>query len=253
MQDRHRVPGPPETIFYIPNFITKAEEARILESIPPNKWIALSHRRLQAWPARLTATNTLIASSSASALPSWLQDPVVSRIQALGVFEGSTHGGVNHCLINEYRPGEGIMPHEDGGAYWPVVATVSLAGSVVLDVTAKIASGHMAGDEGESRKEGVGVEEGGRKEGSWRILQEPRSLLVTCGTAYTETLHGIAEVEEDVELGEGTVANWELLGDREGVLEAGGRNVRETRVSLTFRDVKKVSKLGSKLFGKARS
>ncbi|KAK3670217.1 hypothetical protein LTR78_009872 [Recurvomyces mirabilis] len=253
MQDRHRVPGPPESIFYIPNFITKAEEAKILESIPPNKWIALSHRRLQAWPARLTATNTLITSSSASSLPSWLQDPVVSRIQALGVIQGSTHGDVNHCLINEYLPGQGIMPHEDGGAYWPVVATVSLGASVVLHVTAKIASGHMAEGEGESRKEGEGVEEESRNEGSWRILQEPRSLLVTFGAAYTETLHGIAEVEEDVGLREGTVANWNLLGDREGIVKAGGRNVRGTRVSLTLRDVRKVSKLGGKLFGKGRS
>ena len=37
-------------------------------------------------------------------------------------------------LVNEYLPGQGIMPHEDGGAYWPVVGTVSLGGVVVLDV-----------------------------------------------------------------------------------------------------------------------
>ena len=95
---------------------------------------------------------------------------------------------------------------------------------------------------------------GNEKDGkAWRILQEPRSLLVTCGAAYTDTLHGIAEVKEDVDLDESTVANWGLLADKEKIVQGNGKSMRETRISLTFRDVNKVSKLGSKLFGKART
>lgn len=119
------------------------------------------------------------------------------------------------------------MPHEDGQAYYPMVATVSLGGTLVLDVSEK-------GD-------------GARR---WRVVQEPRSLLVTTDLAYTDTLHGIADVEEDVDLNQETVANWDLLGDRSVIECNGGRNARTTRISLTYRDVKKVSNIGSKLFGK---
>ena len=79
----------------------------------------------------------------------------------------------------------------------------------------------------------------------WRILQEPRSLLVTSGELYSEYLHGIADVEEDVDLGAGTVANWSLLRSSSDFQD--GKNPRGTRTSLTYRDVLKVSKLGGKL------
>ena len=86
-----------------------------------------------------------------------------------------------------------------------------------------------------------------QKQPKWRILQEERSLLVTRGGAYTELLHGIAETDCDERLQE--VVNWDMLADKErfgteGVCERG------TRVSLTFRDVRKVAKVGAKLFGK---
>ena len=137
------------------------------------------------------------------------------------------------------------MPHEDGGAYYPVVATVSLSGSLVLDVTAKPFTG------GEYEDDGDDTTVVPRR--SWRVFQEPRSLLITTGSAYSETLHGIADVTEDVDLYEQTVANWDLLGDRQAIEANGGRVERTTRISLTYRDVKKVSAAGAKLFGKART
>ncbi len=183
--------------------------------------------------------------------------PVVKRIDEVGVFRESPHGTVNHCLIvsslcvistrriltlrqNEYLPGQGIMPHEDGGAYYPTVATVSLGGSIVLDVTEK----PKQQDEGD---QGCVVD---RK--SWRILQEPRSLLITSGAAYTETLHGIAQLHQDVDLRSDTVANWALLGDPECIQHADGQMDRQTRISLTLRDVVKVPKVASKLLGRSR-
>ena len=130
------------------------------------------------------------------------------------------------------------MPHEDGAAYHPVVATVSLRGSLVLDVAEKLSHDQ---------------ETAPRK--SWRIFQEPRSLLVTTGSAYTDTLHGIAEVEADIDLTAAAVANWDLLSDecKEGLAANGGRNGRGTRISLTYRDVLKVSKVGAKIFGKQKT
>lgn len=87
-------------------------------------------------------------------------------------------------------------------------------------------------------------------EPAWRILQEPRSLLITTDSLYTDYLHGIADTGEDVDLNARSVVNWSLLRSPEEF--AGGRNVRATRTSLTYRDVLKVSKVGNKLglFGK---
>ena len=73
-----------------------------------------------------------------------------------------------------------------------------------------------------------------------RILQEPGSLLVTTGKVYTEYLHGIEEVTIDEDLNEETVANWQLLSDAE---QWRGHIERQTRTSLTFRDVLKVAKI----------
>ncbi|KAF1832868.1 alkB, alkylation repair protein 6 [Decorospora gaudefroyi] len=236
-----RIAGLPPDFYYIPNFVSVEEEASILQKIPANRWTHLTHRRLQAIPSTLTKTNTLLAAP----LPTYLVTPVVSRFKDLGIFDQTPHQQPNHVLVNEYRAGEGIMPHEDGDAYAPVVATVSLGAALCLDVLPK------PGDGGEKEKDKENEQDGECDEYKvpMRILQEPRSLLITTGTAYRALMHGIAAIEVDEDLGMDTVANWDLLGDRRAVEEAGGRNVRGTRVSLTYRDVLKVSSAASKVLG----
>ncbi|KAF5609545.1 alkylated DNA repair alkB like 6 [Fusarium pseudoanthophilum] len=228
----------PETAYYIPDFITEQEEQNILDKIssaPKPRWKQLTKRRLQTWPSDLVNNKLLEAP-----LPLWLQDPVISRLLSIpshdsssaNIFERSPHKKPNHVLINEYPPGIGIMPHklsihQDGAAYWPVVATVSLGASLCLNL-------HRSKEDGALDPEPA-----------WRILQEPRSLLITTSELYTDYLHGIADIEEDVDLSVETVANWDLLGSP-GVY-ANGRNIRQTRTSLTYRDVLQVSKVANKL------
>lgn len=77
-----------------------------------------------------------------------------------------------------------------------------------------------------------------------RILQEPRSLLITTDKVYVEHLHGIADITTDKHLDSTSVSNWSLLRSPELVVD--GKIERETRTSLTYRDVIKVSKLGKK-------
>lgn len=72
------------------------------------------------------------------------------------IFAPSPHKGANHVLVNEYEPGQGIMPHQDGPAYWPVVATVSLAAPIILDIYGKDEGGHS------------------ERQPRWSILQEAR-------------------------------------------------------------------------------
>lgn len=118
------------------------------------------------------------------------------------------------------------MPHKDGAAYHPVVCTVSLGSSLCLEIYA--------------------TKEDGTREAvpRFKILQEPRSLLITTDELYTDFLHGIAEVEQEVDLDQSSVANWDLLRSPETFNE--GKFQRSTRTSLTYRDVIKVSKLGVK-------
>lgn len=79
---------------------------------------------------------------------------------------------------------------------------------------------------------------------TWRILQEPGSLLITTEDLYTDYLHGIASISEDLNLDADSIANWSLLGDPSAY--AKGTNLRQTRTSLTYRDVLSVSKIGNK-------
>ncbi|QSZ34935.1 hypothetical protein DSL72_007797 [Monilinia vaccinii-corymbosi] len=224
----------PSRAFYISLFLTEDEEQVLLQKIataPKPRWKQLTHRRLQTWPSDLT-NNTLLDAP----LPKWLIDPVIARLRSLPIsredegrhiFSDSRHGRPNHVLINEYLPNQGIMPHKDGPAYHPVVCTVSLGASLCLDI--------------------YGEKEDGTREEQprWRILQEPRSLLITTDELYTKYYHGISEVEADVNLNSSTVANWELLRSKDGIVD--GRSERNERLSLTYRDVLKVSKLGAKL------
>ena len=191
----------------------------------PSRWTQLSHRRLQTWPSPLSKTNTLLAAP----LTPWLLNPIVPRFHGLEIFTTSPHAQPNHVLINEYKPGEGIMPHEDGAAYHQTVATISLGAPIVLDIYGKTEGGKR------------------REKPSFRVLQEPGSLLVTRGELYTEFLHGIAEVEVDEGLTKEGIVNWALLGRKDW---DGGRNERRTRVSLTYRDVLKVSNLGKRFLGR---
>lgn len=220
-----------------------------VRKIPAQRWTQLSHRRLQAIPSTLTKNNTLLDSP----LPGYLAKPIADRLKALGIFNNTPHQQPNHVLVNEYKAGEGIMPHEDGDAYAPVVATVSLGATLCLDISAKPKSEHGAMDDGKGlQTQKYDDEADGQGEKSilpTRILQEPRSLLITTGAAYRDLMHGIAAIEVDEGLNEESVANWALVGDTVGLEATGGRIVRGTRVSLTYRDVLKVSTAASKVLG----
>ncbi|KAJ2903924.1 hypothetical protein MKZ38_009088 [Zalerion maritima] len=223
----------PSTAYYIPNFISPEEEDALLHKVstaPKPRWKQLTHRRLQTWPSDLV-NNKLIDAP----LPTWLTDPVITRLMSIPVysyddknlFVESPHKQPNHVLINEYPSGIGIMPHKDGAAYHPVVCTVSLGASLCLNIY-------------QSKEDGALD-----PQPAFRILQEPRSLLITTDDLYTEFLHGIADIYEDTNLSETTVANWNLL--RSSWSFKDGTNRRDIRTSLTYRDVIKVSNLGNKL------
>ncbi|KAJ5219116.1 uncharacterized protein N7498_001215 [Penicillium cinerascens] len=237
-----RITSLPSDAFYISDFVSEDEETWLLQKVssaPLPRWTHLSHRRLQTWPSSLTKSNTLLASP----LPSWLVSPVTEpRLKELGIFNDAPHGAPNHVLVNEYNPGQGIMPHEDGAAYYPLVATVSLGAPIVLDIYKK--NSQDANDEGKAGGSASNMADHNRKP-QYRILQERRSLLITRADLYTDYLHGIAETTKDEDLTADTICNWDLL--REKNPYRAGWYQRETRTSLTYRDVLKVAKMGNSL------
>jgi alkylated DNA repair protein alkB family protein 6 len=169
--------------------------------------------------------------------------PIVDlRFGTLGIFNDAPHQAPNHVLVNEYQPGQGIMPHEDGAAYYPLVATVSLGAPIVLDMYHK----HTQGDR-EEDEDGRNVAEipSTNRRPQYRILQERRSLLIMRGKMYTDLLHGIEETTRDEDLGPHSICNWELLRETEPYQS--GWYERKTRTSLTYRDVLHVVKMGNAL------
>jgi len=77
---------------------------------------------------------------------------------------------------------------------------------------------------------------------TFSLFLEPRSLVITTREQYTERAHGIDAVAED-RVGDFELANSGLLGNGASgtaLLVDGGVLQRQTRYSLTCRDVARV-------------
>ncbi|THH33375.1 hypothetical protein EUX98_g863 [Antrodiella citrinella] len=255
----HRVPGS-HIAYYIPNFVSEYEEEHLIRKIlesPHQFWKDLPNRRYLVCTPALDSTDTSergqvegypprTYSSLKTSRPS-SRTYLVTRIRDTGAFQSSPHGAPNHIILNEYKPGQGIMPHEDGPTYHPVVATLSLGSHAVF---------HYYKYKPEEEKgvapsttaifsASTGLGRAIDKEPVMSLLLEPRSLVITTSDLYTSHLHGIDDVREDTfgpEYGP-PMANVELLADAElkEAVQKGGTLERETRYSLTCRDVEKVA------------
>ncbi|EGG01356.1 uncharacterized protein MELLADRAFT_92555 [Melampsora larici-populina 98AG31] len=155
--EAYRLAVPIPEVFLIPDFITEAEESYLSEKIDevgnsnivfqPNGssslraggWQRVKQRRSMHWGGTLTAKGRLIP----RALPPFMTQQwpnVFERISKLGIFNDFESPDdklirPNHCLVNEYIGAEadGILPHQDGPAYLPIVATLSLESHTIYD------------------------------------------------------------------------------------------------------------------------
>ncbi|KAG1725782.1 uncharacterized protein EDB91DRAFT_1167193 [Suillus paluster] len=242
---QHHLQGT-SAIYYIPNFISEDEEQYLLRKIedsPKQKWKMLNNRRLQLWGGEVLQKNILFRQD----FPVFLNDfpNVLGRLRSLGAFNQSTHRGPNHVILNEYHPGQGIMPHEDGPSYHPVVATISLGSHATFHYYRYKDHDSLNVD---SRSIGHSV----NPAPVLSLFLEPRSVVVTTGELYTMHLHGIDEVEADMFVGDGflllpdgshsRIVNRHMLHKTAAeIVESGGTIGRSTRYSLTCRDVEKVA------------
>ncbi|KAF8055731.1 Alkbh6 [Scenedesmus sp. PABB004] len=160
------------SLFYVPDFLSADEEARLLAEVHSSraKWVQLSGRRLQNHGGLVHAKGLAPAP-----MPRWLEG-LAARLRdaAPGLFGDG--GAPNHVLINAYPPGCGIMPHQDGPLYHPAVCIVSAGAPAVLRFWRKAPEGGTGGAPPVAS-----------------ILALPRSLLVFRDDAYHDCLHGIEE------------------------------------------------------------
>ncbi|XP_037495769.1 alpha-ketoglutarate-dependent dioxygenase alkB homolog 6 isoform X2 [Jatropha curcas] len=228
------------TVIYKPEFITESEETHLLDKIyeaPASKWKSLKNRRLQNW------------------VPPWLMK-ITQRI-----FEESElfPSAINHVLINEYLPDQGIMPHQDGPAYFPVVAILSLGSPVVMDFvphsklrTCTDTPKNDVENKG-SGKEALNIETDKRMDNhhSFSVFLMPRSLLIFKDNAYSDYLHGIKDskvhqYDEAINDADSLLSNKFVPESEKGVEIVGSRDHKvhrtKNRVSLTCRLVLKVHK-----------
>ncbi|KAH0834082.1 hypothetical protein J3R83DRAFT_11366 [Lanmaoa asiatica] len=203
---------------------------------------------LQLWGGEIVQKNVLFRKEMPPFLNSYPN--VIGRLTETEAFESSPHKEPNHVILNEVsgmRPSH-HMPHEDGPMYYPVVGTVSLGSPTVFHYYAYNAENNQTPYD-------VARADSGRTIHLKPVLSvflEPRSVIITTGDLYASHLHGIDEVTHDVFLGDGRLrcpsgeevllSNWRIVRaeDMRDVLRYGGTLRRQTRFSLTCRDVEKV-------------
>ncbi|KAK7270769.1 hypothetical protein RJT34_26178 [Clitoria ternatea] len=236
------------TLYYIPDFITDSDQSFLLNNIygaPASKWKLLKNRRLQNWGGVVHEKGLL-----PQVLPPWLTNFTQKIYDVSGLFSSA----INHVLINEYLPNQGIMPHQDGPAYFPVVAILSLGSPVVMDFTPHARLKLDSQDDTDKDSEGGSFEIAKDKwldgHHPFSILLMPRSLLIFKDKAYSDYLHGIRDCA--VHCYDGAVNETEALKQNESdrylsSSEDAGRKEEyknisrtSTRISLTCRLVPKV-------------
>ncbi|KAH9620223.1 hypothetical protein KSS87_022333, partial [Heliosperma pusillum] len=176
--------------------------------------------------------------------PPWLTKLNQKICEEFGIFPAVP----NHVLINEYLPDQGIMPHQDGPAYFPAAAILSLGSPVVMNFTP-----HGKLWEDDNRNSNLTAQEDSPQ--NFSLLLMPRSLLIFKDLAYSAYLHGIednavqrydgavnlTEANKNCEATE-PASSIESKGSETGPKDMKVLHQMNTRISLTCRLVLKVRK-----------
>ncbi|XP_050374072.1 uncharacterized protein LOC126791640 [Argentina anserina] len=122
-------------------------------------------------------------------MPSWLTKITCRIYEESGLFPSP----INHVLINEYLPNQGIMAHQDEPAYYPVVAILSFGSPVVMNFTPHSRLTLGAGTC--TRKHKTDADYLLDEHHPFHVLLMPRSLLIFKDEAYTDYLYAINDSE----------------------------------------------------------
>ena len=103
----------------VPDFVTPAEEERILLCIAQAPWMTELSRRVQHYGYRYDYRGAS-RPEPAAPFPRWA---AVMADRLRDRFNGALPV---QCIVNEYRPGQGIGMHADHRDFGPVVTSLSL-------------------------------------------------------------------------------------------------------------------------------
>lgn len=142
---------------------------------------------------------------------------IIDKVNAMEILGDKK---ANHVLLNEYKAGEGIDSHFDGPIFHPIITTLSIGSHTVLEF-------NKPSNDDEKFVKNV----------EFKILVEPRSLLVLKDDLYTSYMHSISEIEED------DVTDELLRNVSQEIKDQKSSWMRTTRYSLTIRNVPKTSKM----------
>ncbi|KAG5490650.1 hypothetical protein JKF63_00772 [Porcisia hertigi] len=204
------IPG----IYYIPDYISAAEETQMLKFVketPQELKSKLTKRTCQEWGCTMCETCQKSFVSDAN-MPPWVQECIDMQVYD-GLFTPTTFP--NSVRIHEYQQGEGIGPHCDGPIYVPMVTVLSLASPCLMSFYPKqpLYESQPMNHYNDTFKFTEG--DIGKKVPLQSVVMEPRSLLIFTGEGYYHYPHGVSDKAEDVLVPEvvGEVVNRRFLRD----------------------------------------
>ncbi|SCV73259.1 BQ2448_7184 [Microbotryum intermedium] len=189
-------------------------------------WTTLNGRRSMCWGGSLTKQGYLIPLPFPNIMTS--QYPkVIPRMQECANKLGWEEE-LNHCLVNEYLPGQGILPHTDGPAYAPLVTTLSLGSHTVLRFKRSSSTITPVNEEHASQSQSkvkeltpvstpkhVEPTQGGEEE-TFSLFLPARSLILIQDQVYEDWLHSIDATKEDQMHELMRCKNWGMWWERKG-------------------------------------
>lgn len=155
----------------VDDWVTEADEARLLAEIDAAPWRSDLRRRVQhhGWRYDYRA-RAVDASMSLGPLPAWAE-ALARRIAA----EGYDDRAPDQVIVNEYLPGQGIARHVDCvPCFGPVVLSLTLGSGCVMDLYAPETRARLP------------------------VPLPRRSLLVLAGPSRSAWSHAIAARQNDV-------------------------------------------------------
>ena len=154
----------------VPDIVTESEEERILLRISQAPWMTDLSRRVQHYGFRYDYRAPGAGRHDPAApFPRWAE-VIGDRLAPL--FGGQRP---EQCIVNEYRPGQGIGMHADHQSFGPVVVSLSLGDAWTMNFRPRSRRPYVRG--------GLASDE--------VVLLPRRSALVLRGPARSSWMHGI--------------------------------------------------------------
>ena len=154
----------------VPDVVTEAEERRILLRISQAPWMTDLSRRVQHYGYRYDYRQRGTGRHDPAApFPRWAR-VIGDRLAPL--FGGRRP---EQCIVNEYRPGQGIGMHADHQSFGDVVVSLSLAAAWTMNFRPRSQRPYVRG--------GLATDE--------VVLLPRRSALVLRDAARSSYMHGI--------------------------------------------------------------